>query len=1132
MRKYMRFLLLSVLALCSLSMSAKYTQANFAKSSRLASGKWVKIAVDKTGVYEISYEALRNMGFSNPRNVNVYGRGGRQLGSNFQGPTGVPEYFDDIAQVPVMYANDTEKLYFFGLGTEEFNFQINANTYDSGASLNRTSKNIYSEKGYYFLSDSGDTMPMNKVNSTGLESLTEMTTGLGYSYHEKDLYHNTTNTGQLFYGEKLTPENPRISFPVEFPDAVPGAIGSVECVMYTDKIKNLNCLYGFEEGEGELVRTKDPAVTSTDFYPHSPYLSAMAIPGEKSTFIAEIDFSGNGGDPMDASNLDYWLISYCRKIPSLVAPDGSSMASDYIAFPRIGRGYTRKIRVPNGINRVVWDISDAASPFIIDLTYDGIDGMAKVSNTTATPQLAIFNPSMPQLQISDIRLDACEIQNQDIHAQAVNGADLIVVCIPQLKEAAERLADLHRVKLNQRVIVATTDECYNEFSGGVPDPMAYRALVKMASTSAYGCKNILLMGPLYADFRGITLDKNPTEGVIAYQSPTTNIERGGFNVNDYYGLMVDYIGYNTIESQRIEVGVGILPVRHPAELENYISKLERYLDRTDHAYYLNRFLSIGGVGDADLHTSQVPEVDKYITNLNKRTVINTQLAIDAYGYNEAHDKLFRMLDEGVSFITYYGHGNPNILNLKGYFFTSPDIMKFRNDVTPIWGFAGCELSEPDKGIRGIGESMVTATKYGMIGTVLASRLTWSSMNLDFFKKFSACFLRDGGQASSPTYRNPITIGQIFANTKSFSSYVNELAYQLVCDPAVVIPTINRYIEIKGDLPVAREGEFIEFKGHINNYDESGIEKDFNGEVVVRLMEPAKDIPCPHVVLNAQHDELPKEDVKINYADNQVSIGVAEVKDGEFSIRMMVPQGTGKFNGQTGRLHLCAYNPDNRMGAAGMTQIYYEAAAPGKESTLSADSEAPSIEVLEYDMEANTLHIRVSDNLALAYDNHPLKTPFRLIIDGKEYRQGASLNPVIDHKSVAYEKSVILHGLQEGSHSAKVMVRDAAGNDSSAEIVFDYLPNYARYAIALEQKVVDSEGKFFAVSEIPEKADLIILSPEGNIIHRAEFRNGNYNWDACDGSGNRVAPGLYKAYIIETSDHQRKGHSAMINVPVI
>lgn len=1120
----MRYIFITLLSLLGLTSQAAFNHANFAKNSRLASGRWVKVTTTETGIYEISYETLRNMGFSNPERVGLYGKGGRQCTTNFIGPTSTLLYFDDIRPVAVLHRNN--KIYFYGLGTEEIRYQVNGTGYDAGAAVQRSNRNIYSSDGCYFLSDVAGPLHMEQVNSSGISNLTELTTGLGYIYHEVDLFHNGTSTGQLFYGEEMSAETPRLNFPLQLPGAIPGRKAAIDIIAYADKIKDIVMRFGFE-GSDDVIESQDKSVISTDYTPFSPSLATATLPSETPTFYTEMSFPDGDG----CGNIDYFVISYERSIPTLIDPDGKRMAWDHISFPRIARPQSMKIRIPDGINRIVFDVTDPEQTKIIDLYHEGSDGLAKVTNNSTTPEIVIFDPTMPQMQIKDYTNDFSEIKNQNIHAEATQGADLIIICIPQLKESAERLAKAHREKLGQRVIVASTDECYNEFSNGLPDPMAYRALIKMAYTSDYGCKNVLFMGPLYADFRGVVVEKNPKEGIIAYQSASTNTERGGLNCNDFFGIMTDYVGYNPLNTQQMSVGVGILPMRHPGEADTYVNKVEAYLDREDHAYYLNHYLIIGGVGDEDLHTKQVPEVCNSISDMSKRSVITTQLAIDAYGYDEAHQKLLQQMDDGVSMVSYFGHGAPTRLNHYGNFLNASHVYSLRNTIHPLWGFAGCELTEPDKGIRGIGESIVTSTPYGAIGSFLATRETWSSMNLDLFKIFHSNILRDGGTKSSKYYKDAMTIGQFVARTKSNSIFENELAYQLICDPAIIFPTVNRDIVLDDANPVAKPGEWTEFTGYVAAYDSQEIDPEFNGEVVVRLMEPFKEVDCPHLVLKAQKESLPNKVVTLTYADTQLTMDVAKVVDGRFTIRMMIPEKASAFSGRLGRLHLCAYDPSTRLGAATLLPAEYLEPSP-ETSVLAADNQSPQIERLDYDLQENSILVRVSDNVALAFDSDPLTSPFRLLIDGKEYRQGATIRPHVDHEASAYEKEIPLPDISEGSHSAKVIVRDAAGNETVAEILFDYLPSLSRYAIALEGNVVDGSGRFTTINETPANADIVIIDTNGMLIRRDLFKNGAYEWDACDSNGNPVTPGLYKAYIIETGTSNNKGHSAPINVPVI
>ena len=60
----------ALFATCA-SLSASALDANhFTQTSRLAQGRWVKVAVSQTGIYEIDQEQLAEMGFTDPTRVN------------------------------------------------------------------------------------------------------------------------------------------------------------------------------------------------------------------------------------------------------------------------------------------------------------------------------------------------------------------------------------------------------------------------------------------------------------------------------------------------------------------------------------------------------------------------------------------------------------------------------------------------------------------------------------------------------------------------------------------------------------------------------------------------------------------------------------------------------------------------------------------------------------------------------------------------------------------------------------------------------------------------------------------------------------------------------------------------------
>lgn len=932
----LRYISLILLALGLLPASAAINLANFAKSSKLASGNWVKIGVDQSGVYEISYETLRQMGFSNPENVSLLGRGGAQCSTNFMTANNKPNFYDDLQSVPLLHKNN--KIYFYGAGTQETTLYISSR-YDAGGYFSRKSNNIYSNLGFYFLTDSVDPTPMPAgaaYNPT--ESVAEATAGLGLMLCEEDLVQNNSNSGQLFYGRMLTPGNPREEWPVYLPRAVPEAKGVMECYAYFERKLSANFSYGFN-GTSDFSINPVADAPSSNFKVQPNYMKEMTVPGPLSTVFTA--FESLDGVYPDISNIDYWTLSYQKNIPDLKAADASRMAQDFIAFPKIGYNSTRMIRMPGGADFMVFDVTDPQAPIYLPVTPDGADGLAKVTNRESAPRLMVFDPSLPQLQIKGFEAGFKAVANQNLHAAAAEGADLIIICTPDLRQGAEELAEIHRQKENLKVLIATTDECYNEFSSGVPDPMAYRLLVKMVYTSPNPCKNLLLMGPLYADFRGIVNEKNPLEGIIAYQANPMNMDHGAANANEFLGVMTDYFDETKLSVSTIDVGVGILPVRTLEEARTVAKKVEDFLNIDNFEYYLNMMTNIGGVGDNHTHDSQAIEIGTHIGKMESKATVLTPLIIDAYGFKAAQSKFFSQLNEGTMIVNYFGHGSTLTLNQHGDFFVAADVYRLRNRFLPFMAFAGCDLTNTDRGVRGLGEMLVTSTPYGMLGTMLATRQTWSGQNMDFFRSFYTRLFCNGKDDTTGRLERPLTLGEVFARTKTLSTYDNELHYQLLCDPAITLPVMTRttVFDAPADTqyPQAVPGEYMEVSGFVPTHDDpDAVDTSYQGNAVIRLMQPFETITSEDIC-SKQYGETPST-LKFTTADKMYTMTAAEVKNGRFSARILVPSAAADYDGRLIRMHIATYSKDSKIASGNMTAVEIKTKAGA--TTLDNDRQAP------------------------------------------------------------------------------------------------------------------------------------------------------------------------------------------------
>ena len=97
MDKLFKLITTCLLAIISTSLNEVRAQdlRSYTNKSVLSSGKTVKIRVQEEGIYSFSYDELRNMGFSNPKNVHLRGYGGELLNEDF---TESNHYIDDLSK--------------------------------------------------------------------------------------------------------------------------------------------------------------------------------------------------------------------------------------------------------------------------------------------------------------------------------------------------------------------------------------------------------------------------------------------------------------------------------------------------------------------------------------------------------------------------------------------------------------------------------------------------------------------------------------------------------------------------------------------------------------------------------------------------------------------------------------------------------------------------------------------------------------------------------------------------------------------------------------------------------------------------------------------------------------------------
>ena len=144
----------------------------YASHSVLASGRWAKISVSETGVYQLTEQLVRRAGFSNLNKVKVYGYGGalqpEVIRSEYLSAT------DDLQEIPTCT-----------IGGRRLFHAVGPVGWEKATSTERI-RNPYSDVGCYFITES-DGEPLT-VDSAQFVSSFYPTTNNYHSLHEVDDY--------------------------------------------------------------------------------------------------------------------------------------------------------------------------------------------------------------------------------------------------------------------------------------------------------------------------------------------------------------------------------------------------------------------------------------------------------------------------------------------------------------------------------------------------------------------------------------------------------------------------------------------------------------------------------------------------------------------------------------------------------------------------------------------------------------------------------------------------------------------------------------------------------------------------------------------------------------------------------
>lgn len=1113
----------------------------YASRSVLAEGKWIKIKIEKTGIYEISYSRLRSWGFD-PAKVSVHGYGGWPLEEDFSSYASV--YLDDLPAVAV--GREKEKLLFYGRGPVKWE-------YDPATGRYVHTPNPYSLAGYYFITDATPTQEMPTLPSVQ-EAALRITDFDDYLLAEKDLV-SINQSGRELFGEELL--NDPVTLSLDLPEGVTAGSAWIDCrsvarttrpgrsiaLEIDHRIRLEKEIPAIENDKVVAYRKGNEVNISGEWKGEKEH--PFWREGKSGPLKIKITCSKDGVDP---AYLDYIRIGFQRTLQT-----DASACTFFRSAASAGQASRFIIRGADAYT-VVWDVTDPLRPARMETIRNGSElsftipkGKPGIVREFALLQTDRTFPSF---------LSEEEVVNQDLHGKPQ--PEMVIIAPPAFRPEAERLKTAHEEKDGlKNTLIVSPEEIYNEFSSGTPDATAYRRLMKMfydrRTSEADAPRFLLLLGDGAFDNRFVSkkwslLAEGIKQNMLLTYQTENSLNHYSYVVDDYFGILEDTEGLNA-ERNRLKIAIGRFPVRTREEARQAVDKVIGYMYNTQKGVWKNHVSFIGDDGSnldqyATYHMTQSDELADWMEEHRPEYTLG-KIYFDAYkkdksnggSYPDVKARIARELKEGLLLLNYVGHGNTEYLS-DDYVVGNSDILKAAYPYLPVWITATCDFCRFDDVKTSAGENVFLNRQSGGIALFTTSRVAFSDTNFPMNQKLIQYLF----QKQSGSY---LTFGEAIMRAKNEIAGIEKLGFCLIGDPALRFIYPDRRVKITSinGCPVDKEPirlkalEKITVEGEIQT--EAG-ETDpvFDGTLDITVFDSRTSIETlgnnvvREIVYNPETKKNELQDIprKITYEDYPYVIfrRNSSVEAGKFRFSFTVPK---DISYQAESLGKMSFYASDHAGAKEAQGSFKNFRVGGTATDPEEDGEGPEIRALYLNDTTFTdggevnptplFVVRLWDQTGVNVTGSSIGHDLSLTLDN-DPSLNYNLNSFYKALSDEKEGQVVfsLPSQSPGLHTAEFKAWDVLNQSTTRRFTFRVVEGLKPRLIELRAVPgIAREQIQFRLSHNRPETELDVTLSVYDLAGRLKWKHTEHNsselfqsflvtWDLRDHSGNRLAPGVY------------------------
>lgn len=776
-------------AACLLWVFPAPCQRVYRDHSVLSSGTWYRIGVTAPGVYRMDAAFLKKLGLSQgniPSSAfRLFGNGGATVPEDNSAPRA-----DDLQENAIQVADggtgvfsDGAYILFYAPGPHQW-------LKDSANRRFTHQKNLYSDTAYYYLTVSGSLIvggsgPRIATGGGGSPNF-QVNTYMDRSYHELDSL-NFLSSGKAWYGEEMA-DMPGSSTTLSFDLSAPGIVGGAPFQLGTDLVSRSIGSPGIVtvSVNDSILQTHTIQATTSgafDLFAYESTQTSLSLVNADSVHL-RFSFSSNSLDAQ--AWLNWWELMLPRRLDFQGA--GQFGFRDWNS---VGPGRLAGFTITGaGPGDQVWDVTNSQAPVQMQPVISGTQ-LTFSNDAARLREYVAFSPSGALVPTA-----LGPVPNQDLHAAQV--ADLLIVAYPGFLNQATRLASFHAANDSLRVQVVTTNQVFNEFASGVPDPSGIRDFVKMfydraGTDTTKRPRYLLLFGDASYDYKHRIPGNDNL--VPCYESPNSLDPLNTYTSDDFFGFLKDADNINNANQLLLlDIGVGRIPAASAADAQSAVDKILSYNTGQSMGPWRTEMTFVADDGDQNLHLQDAEVITGTTAQAAPQDHID-KIYLDAYPeqatpaggrYPEVVEAINGQMYSGTLVMNYTGHGGNTRLSNEDVLDMST-VSAWQNAAhLPLLITATCNFAPYDNPqLQSLGERVVLQPRTGAIALMTTTRDVFAFSNLVINNNYMQAALQAQPGGKPPSLGSAVM--QTKNNTyRTFGDVVNNRKFTLLGDPALTL----------------------------------------------------------------------------------------------------------------------------------------------------------------------------------------------------------------------------------------------------------------------------------------------------------------------------------------------------------